>query len=108
MAASVEARSEHPLARAIVRAARERGLHYEKLQSFRRFRATHKLDAAESAYYAHWFIPAVYELCACKDFDEDPRWIARSLLPPIFENHQRRAQPPRVPLSKVLTADTEP
>jgi uncharacterized protein (TIGR02147 family) len=63
--------------------ARERGLHYEKLQSFRRFRATHKLDAAQSAYYAQWFIPAIYELCARKDFDEDPRWIARSLLPPI-------------------------
>jgi uncharacterized protein (TIGR02147 family) len=63
--------------------ARERGLHYEKLQSFRRFRATHKLDAAQSAYYAQWFIPAIYELSARKDFDEDPRWIARSLLPPI-------------------------
>lgn len=63
--------------------ARERGLHYEKLQGFRRFRASHKLDAAQSAYYGQWFIPAVYELCAREDFDEDPRWIARSLLPPI-------------------------
>jgi uncharacterized protein (TIGR02147 family) len=63
--------------------ARERGLHYEKLQGFRRFRATHKLDAAQSAYYSQWYIPAVYELSARADFDGDPRWIARALLPPI-------------------------
>lgn len=63
--------------------ARERGLHYEKLQGFRRFRATHKLDAAQSAYYSQWYIPAVYELSARADFDDEPRWIARALLPPI-------------------------
>jgi uncharacterized protein (TIGR02147 family) len=71
--------------------ARERGLHYEKVQSFRRFRATHKLDGAQSAYYGQWYIPAVYELCARADFDEDPRWIGRELLPPISPKQAAQA-----------------
>jgi uncharacterized protein (TIGR02147 family) len=73
------------------RTARERGLHYEKLQSFRRFRATHKLDGAQSEYYAQWYIPAVYELCARADFEEDPRWIGRALLPPISPKQAAQA-----------------
>jgi uncharacterized protein (TIGR02147 family) len=71
--------------------ARERALHYEKLQSFRRFRAAHRLDAAQSAYHAEWYIPAVYELCARPDFDADPRWIARTLLPPISPLQAKQA-----------------
>jgi uncharacterized protein (TIGR02147 family) len=71
--------------------ARERELHYAKLQSFRRFRAAHRLDAAQSAYHSEWFIPAVFELCARPDFDEDPRWIAKTLLPPISPKQAQQA-----------------
>jgi uncharacterized protein (TIGR02147 family) len=71
--------------------ARERALHYAKLQSFRRFRAAHRLDAAQSAYHAEWFIPAIFELCARPDFDEHPRWIARTLLPPISPKQAKQA-----------------
>lgn len=63
--------------------AGDRELQYSKLQSFKRFRATHRLDAAQSAYHSEWYIPAIYELCARHDFDEDPHWIARAMLPPI-------------------------
>ena len=63
--------------------SRERALHYEKLQGFRRFRASHKLDAAHSAYHSQWYIPVVYELAARADFRDDPHWIAQCLLPPI-------------------------
>jgi len=71
--------------------ARERNLHYEKLQGFRRFRATHKLDAAQSAYYSQWYIPAVHELCARPDFADNARWIARALLPPISAKQAAQA-----------------
>jgi uncharacterized protein (TIGR02147 family) len=57
--------------------------HYAALQSYRRFRANHKLDAAHSAYHSEWYIPAVFELCARPDFSGDPAWIAEQLLPPI-------------------------
>jgi uncharacterized protein (TIGR02147 family) len=63
--------------------ARERSLHYDTLRSFRRFRAAHRLDAAQSAYHSEWYIPAIYELAGCVDFDEAPRAIAKRLLPPI-------------------------
>jgi uncharacterized protein (TIGR02147 family) len=71
--------------------ARERELHYGKLQSFRRFRASHRLDAAHSAYHSEWFIPAVFELCARPDFDADPRWIGRTLLPAISPKQAQQA-----------------
>ena len=70
---------------------RERSLHYEKLQSFKRFRASYRLDGAQSAYYSQWYIPAVHELCARPDFDADPRWIARALLPPISPKQASQA-----------------
>lgn len=71
--------------------AREREVHYSKLQSFRRFRATHRLDAAESAYHSQWFIPAVRELCARPDFDADPQWIASTLVPAISPRQASQA-----------------
>ena len=71
--------------------ARERELHYARLQGFRRFRAAHRLDAAQSAYHAEWYIPAVRELCARSDFREDPAWIGRTLLPPIAPKQAKQA-----------------
>jgi uncharacterized protein (TIGR02147 family) len=73
------------------RTARARDLHYRKLQSFRRFRAAHKLDAAQSAYHSQWFIPVVYELVARDDFDESPRWLARAVMPPISPKQASQA-----------------
>jgi len=71
--------------------ARERELHYDKLRSFGRFRASHRLDAAHSAYHSHWYIPAIHELVARKDFREEPSWIASTLLPPIAAREATRA-----------------
>ena len=62
---------------------RERDRHYAELQTFRRFRASHRLDAAQSAYHSQWYIPAIHELCAREDFQDDPRWIGSTLLPSI-------------------------
>ena len=71
--------------------ARERDLHYETLQGFRRFRAAHRLDGAQSAYHAQWYIPAIYELAGCVDFDADPRAIAKRLLPAISPKQAKEA-----------------
>jgi uncharacterized protein (TIGR02147 family) len=71
--------------------ARERDLHYETLQGFRRFRAAHRLDGAQSAYHAEWYIPTIYELAGCVDFDADPRAIAKRLLPPISPKQAKDA-----------------
>jgi uncharacterized protein (TIGR02147 family) len=73
------------------KSARERATQYEKLQGFRRFREAHRLDAAQSAYHSEWYIPAVFELCAHEQFDEDPHWIAATLLPPISPKQAKQA-----------------
>jgi uncharacterized protein (TIGR02147 family) len=86
--------------------ARERDLHYETLQSFRRFRAAHRLDGAQSAYHSEWYIPAVYELAAFADFDPEPRSIAKMLLPPISPKQAQQALDVLVELG-LLVADAE-
>lgn len=73
------------------RLARERELHYERLRRFSRFRKVHKLDAAQAEYHSEWYIPAVRELAVRQDFEEDPAWIARTLLPPISAAQAKRA-----------------
>ncbi|MDD9944010.1 MAG: TIGR02147 family protein [Myxococcales bacterium] len=69
----------------------ERALHHARLKGFRRYRETHRLALAQDAYHAHWYIPAVRELSARRDFSEDPAWIARTLLPPIKASEAKRA-----------------
>ena len=71
--------------------AEERDLAYAQLGRFRRFRQVHTIDAAQAAYHAHWFVPAVRELCTRKDFQEDPAWIARTLVPRITRAQAREA-----------------
>ena len=73
------------------KAASERGRAYERLRRFPRYRKVHKLDAAQEAYHSSWYLPALRELVAHKDFREDPRWIARQLLPAISPREAERA-----------------
>jgi len=73
------------------KSASERELHYGRLREFRRYRETHKLDVAQEAYHAHWYVPAVRELCARADFVDDPKWIAKTLLPAITPVQAKQA-----------------
>ncbi len=61
----------------------EREAAYGRITGFRCYRQARPLELAQAAYHAHWYVPAVRELAASPAFREDPRWIARSLLPPI-------------------------
>ncbi|HWA71853.1 MAG TPA: TIGR02147 family protein [Polyangiaceae bacterium] len=72
------------------RLAKERELCYERLKRFSRFRKVHKLDA-ESEYHSEWYIPAIRELVSRRDFQDDPAWIAATLLPQISPAQARRA-----------------
>jgi uncharacterized protein (TIGR02147 family) len=83
----------------------ERAVHYATMQSFRRFRAAHTLDAAQSAYHADWFIPTVYELAARPDFSDDPRWLGKQLLPTISPKQAEHALAVLVELG-LLVRDT--
>ena len=70
-------------------AERERA--YKQLKTFRRFREVHPLDEVFEAYYARWYIPAVRELAARRDFRADPKWIASTLMPAITARQATQA-----------------
>lgn len=69
----------------------ERNRAYERLQSFRRYRAMHRLDAAADAYHSCWYLPAIRELAASRHFRDDPAWIARRLSPNIRASEAEKA-----------------
>jgi len=65
------------------RNAEERNIAFEALAASRRFRQAGQLDTALYRYTAHWYVPAIRELAAREDFKDDPKWVAKQLLPPI-------------------------
>ncbi|HYP77779.1 MAG TPA: TIGR02147 family protein [Polyangiaceae bacterium] len=69
----------------------ERSLHYGKLTSFQHYRQAHKLEIAHAAYYSDWFMPAIRELAASREFRADPEWIADQLIPNITPLQAARA-----------------
>lgn len=69
----------------------ERNRVYAKLSSFRRYRAMHRLDKAADAYHSCWYLPAIRELAATRDFRADPAWIARRLEPNIRASEAEKA-----------------
>jgi uncharacterized protein (TIGR02147 family) len=69
----------------------ERNRSYERLARFRQFRSVRQLDGAQAEYHSTWYLPAIRELCRRSDFVEDPRWIARQLLPRISATQAKRA-----------------
>jgi uncharacterized protein (TIGR02147 family) len=71
--------------------AAERARCYERVTRFRAHREIHKLSAEQTEYHRAWYIPAIRELAARADFDEDPRWIARTLQPRITPAQATRA-----------------
>lgn len=50
-----------------------------------------KRFAALDAYHSLWYLPAIRELVASPYFREDPRWLARQMLPPITAAQARRS-----------------
>jgi len=69
----------------------ERAEHYAKLTGFQRFQKARPLDAASAAYHSKWYLPAVRELAARADFQDDPHWIASMLWPSIPPAEAARA-----------------
>jgi len=72
-------------------AAKERNRCHERLTRFKQYREIHRLDAAQTAYYSTWYLPAIRELVAREDFIEDPKWIARTLHPKIAPAQAKNA-----------------
>ena len=61
----------------------EKNRAFERIGASRRFRAARRIDGELFAYLSHWYNPAIRELAAREDFQEEPRWIAAQLRPKI-------------------------
>jgi uncharacterized protein (TIGR02147 family) len=72
------------------RSATERNQKYARLTGYRQYRRLHKLELAHAAYHATWYLPAIRELAARKDFEADPAWIAKRLVPAITVAEAKR------------------
>ena len=71
--------------------ASERNAAYAQLTGFRRYRKAHELDLAHAAYHSTWYLPAIRELAAREDFEPDPAWIAKMLVPSIAKAEAKQA-----------------
>ena len=70
---------------------KDRDRAYARLSRFKRYRSVHRLDRAQEAYHAHWYIPAIRELVVRRDFRDEPQWIAERLMPSISAREAERA-----------------
>jgi uncharacterized protein (TIGR02147 family) len=86
--------------------AQERERAYARLSRFKRYRKVHKLDRAQDAYHSYWYIPVIRELAARADFEEDPQWIARKLLPPIAVREAAQALDTLLQLGLLVRAES--
>lgn len=42
-------------------------------------------------YFTHWYYPAIHELSAREDFQDDPRWVGQQLLPQVGTQQAKQA-----------------
>lgn len=73
------------------RTTAEKSRVYERLGRFRLFREARRLDGAHGEYHQSWFVPVVRELARRADFQEDPKWLARQLVPAISVAEAKKA-----------------
>jgi uncharacterized protein (TIGR02147 family) len=83
----------------------EKAARYERLLRFREHREVHKIDVAFSQYHSHWYIPAIREMAFRADFQNDPEWVAKRLLPAIKTSEAREALQLLIDLGLIAEAD---
>lgn len=61
----------------------EKNRAFERISASRRFRSARRIEGDLFKYLSHWYYPAIRELAAREDFQENPKWIASTLRPKI-------------------------
>jgi uncharacterized protein (TIGR02147 family) len=56
-----------------------------RLLAARAFRTSRRITDPQARLFSRWYYPAVAELVRCRGFQDDPAWIARTLVPNITE-----------------------
>lgn len=61
----------------------DKNKHLTRITAARNYRKAGKIEGQLFEYLSHWYLPALRELVARPDFVEDPKWIAKELVPAI-------------------------
>ncbi len=61
----------------------EKNRAFERISSSRRFRSAKRIEGDLFRYLSHWYYPAIRELAARSEFQENAKWIASQLRPKI-------------------------
>lgn len=61
----------------------EKNRAFERISASRRFRSAKRIEGDLFKYLSHWYYPAIRELAARADFQENAKWIATHLRPKI-------------------------
>lgn len=61
----------------------DKNKHLTRITAARNYRKAGRIEGQLFEYLSHWYLPAIRELVARTDFVEDPKWIARELVPAI-------------------------
>lgn len=69
----------------------KRNMVWERISSRRRFQAAHAIEGDSFRYLSDWSYPAIRELAARPDFQDDPEWVAGMLRPKITVPRARSA-----------------
>ncbi len=57
----------------------------------RSYRKVNPLKESQFRFYDNWFYPPIRELVCLDDFQEDPEWIAKKVVPAISVHEAKRA-----------------
>lgn len=87
------------------RTAEEKNKAFEKVAASRRFRQARRIDHAMYTYLSRWYFPAIREMTARVDFQEDVEWIATQLLPNIKPSEVKEALEILLELGLVVRQD---
>jgi len=63
----------------------------KNLSQTARFRKMNPITKSQFKFYSHWYNIAIREMLTLPDFQDDPKWIASRLRPPISPKEARKA-----------------
>lgn len=64
---------------------------YAAVAASRRFRNARRIEHDMFEYLSHWYYPAIREMAARADFQEDPGWVASQLFPSVRKRDVAKA-----------------
>jgi uncharacterized protein (TIGR02147 family) len=69
----------------------EKNLHFGRMATARKDSSVNKIEEHQYEYYSNWYNPVIRELVTSREFDGNPKTLARMLVPPITAAKAKRS-----------------